>query len=165
MKITFVFAAVAGLMASTALAQNQDLGDPVGEGGAAETVAIDGDGDGPLRGTVTDESAWQDIGVAIPSFATDRNQPTPANADGTEALGREVARVITANLRINGLFKPVGPDSLPQPSFSQITAPKATIGWWSGVTFTMWHCRMNSCAKDGSYGPPTGGVRRTNAPT
>ena len=31
-----------------------------------------------LSGTVTDESAWQDLGIAIPSFATNANQPTPA---------------------------------------------------------------------------------------
>lgn len=38
--------------------------------------------------------------------------------------------MITANLRNNGLFKPVGPDSLPQPGFTQITAP--TFDTWSG---------------------------------
>ena len=98
-----------------------------------EDVAIEGealDEDGPLRGTVTDESDWQDLGVAIPAFATDRDAPTPANADGTRALGREIARVITANLRNNGLFKPTGPDRLPAPQFAQITDP--AWGSWSG---------------------------------
>lgn len=131
MKFTMFFAALASFLATSATAQSTDLNQPTGEGGTLEAVVIEGeDGDGPLRGTVTDESAWSDIGVAIPAFATDRDQPTPANSNGTEALGREVARVITANLRNNGLFKPVGPDSLPQPSFPQITAPN--WGNWSG---------------------------------
>jgi TolB protein len=119
----------AALIAAPAAAQ--DLGAPVGEDQPVESIAVEGDSaDGPLRGTVTDESAWSDIGIAIPAFATDRERATPANEGGTGALGREIARVITANLRNNGLFKPVGPDSLPQPAFPQITAP--AYGTWSG---------------------------------
>jgi len=79
--------------------------------------------EGGLTGSVSDESDWQDLGIAIPGFATDRDGPTAANAGGTSALGRQLARVITADLRNNGLFKPTGPDSLPQPTFGQITAP------------------------------------------
>ncbi|MEE4288021.1 MAG: Tol-Pal system beta propeller repeat protein TolB [Erythrobacter sp.] len=112
---------------------DQDLGEPLAEGGEVQPLALDGaqeEDDGPLRGTVTDESDWQDLGIAIPAFATERDQPTPANADGTAALGREIARVITSNLRNNGLFKPTGPDTLPTPGFAQITAP--SWGSWSG---------------------------------
>src|SRR5690606_22429972 len=76
-----------------------------------------------LSGTVTDESAWQDLGIAIPAFATNRNEPTPANSQGTAALGVELARVIFNDLRNNGLFRPVGPDALPRPTFPQITSP------------------------------------------
>ncbi|MEO0590960.1 MAG: Tol-Pal system beta propeller repeat protein TolB [Pseudomonadota bacterium] len=114
-------------------AQNQDVGEPLAEGGAVEALAIEGEeleDEGPLRGTVTATSDWQDLGIAIPAFATDRDQPTPANADGTAALGREIARVITANLRNNGLFKPTGPDALPSPQFQQVTAPSWNS--WSG---------------------------------
>ncbi len=119
----------AAMLASPLAAQ--DLGAPIGGDQPVEQVAVEGDDDGgPLRGTVTDENAWSDIGIAIPAFATDRDRPTPANEAGTGALGREVARVITANLRNNGLFKPVGPDSLPQPGFPQITAP--AYDTWSG---------------------------------
>ncbi|MEO0418594.1 MAG: Tol-Pal system beta propeller repeat protein TolB [Pseudomonadota bacterium] len=118
---------------SPAWAQDQDLGEPLAEGGQVEALAIEGDEEeelGPLRGTVTDESDWRDLGIAIPAFATDRDQPTPANAAGTAALGREVANVITANLRNNGLFKPTGPNSLPRPAFEQITNPSWSS--WSG---------------------------------
>lgn len=105
----------------------QDLSEPVGEGGAVETAFEESGG---LTGSTTDESEWQDLGIAIPAFATDRDQPTPANSSGTAELGREVSRVITANLRNNGLFKPTGPDALPRPTFPQITSPN----WpdWSG---------------------------------
>ena len=119
----------AAMLASPLAAQ--DLGAPIGSEQPVERVQIEGDDDdGPLRGTVTDESAWSDIGIAIPAFATDRDRPTPANEAGTGALGREISRVITANLRNNGLFKPVGPDALPQPGFPQITAP--VYDTWSG---------------------------------
>lgn len=131
MKSRFLLALFAGFAAAPAFAQTADLGEPLAEGGEVESIEVAGEEtEGPLRGTVTDESDWSDIGVAIPAFATDRNRPTPASSDGTEALGREIARVITANLRDNGLFQPVGPDSLPQPEFPQITDP--AWGNWSG---------------------------------
>ena len=41
-----------------------------------------------LSGSVTDESAWQDLGIAIPSFATNRETSTPANAPPAAALRR-----------------------------------------------------------------------------
>ncbi|MEP0191810.1 MAG: Tol-Pal system beta propeller repeat protein TolB [Erythrobacter sp.] len=119
------------LIAAPLAAQNQDLGEQVDEGGNIETAFEETASDeGGLTGSVTDDSDWDDLGIAIPAFATDRNAPTPANSNGTAALGREVARVITANLQNNGLFKPTGPDSLPSPSFPQITAP--AYGTWNG---------------------------------
>jgi len=131
-KLTILLTSIAVCVATPALAQDEDLDAPVGEGGEVETLSISGEDedDGPLRGTVTDESDWQDLGIAIPAFATQSDQPTPANANGTGALGREVARVITANLRNNGIFKPTGPDSLPQPEFAQVRAPAWSS--WSG---------------------------------
>lgn len=83
-----------------------------------------------LTGSVSDETPWQDLGIAIPTFPTDRDVPTQASAGSTAALGRAVAGVITADLRNNGLFKPTGPDSLPMPSFGQVVAPD--FGVWSG---------------------------------
>lgn len=127
----YLLSALSLAFASPLLAQDQDLGEPLAEGGEVEELAIEGEEDlGPLRGTVTDESDWRDLGIAIPAFATDIDRATPANADGTAALGREVANVITANLRNNGLFKPTGPASLPRPAYDQITAPRWSS--WSG---------------------------------
>ena len=113
------------LIASPLAAQNQDLGEPMAEGQEVETI----EEEEGLSGSVSFEGNLDDLGIAIPAFATDRNVATPANASGTEALGLEMARVITANLRNNGLFKPAGPDSLPRPDFANITSP--VWGTWS----------------------------------
>ena len=113
-----IFATLA-FVASPLAAQNQDLGEPLPEGQEVETI----EQEEGLSGSVSFEGNLDDLGIAIPAFATDRNTPTPANANGTEALGVELARVITADLRNNGLFKPTGPDSLPKPSFANITSP------------------------------------------
>lgn len=128
-----IFALAAVFITAPLSAQSTDLGEPMGDGGQVETVFADEpeqESEGGLTGSTTDTSDWQDLGIAIPAFATDRDRATPANSDGTAALGREIARVITDNLQNNGLFKPTGPDALPSPDFAQITAP----GWssWSG---------------------------------
>ena len=83
---------------------------------------------GGLTGTVTDDSAWQDLGVAIPAFATDADRPTNASAGGTAALGHAIADVITADLKNNGLFKPVGPSALPMLPYDQVSSPDFP-GW------------------------------------
>ncbi len=83
---------------------------------------------GGLTGSVSDESEWQDLGIAIPAFPTDRDQPTPAAPQTTSKLGVELARIITADLQNNGLFKPVGPDRLPTITFSEATNPQ--FGRW-----------------------------------
>lgn len=72
---------------------------------------------------VVDESDWQDTSIAIPAFATDRDVPTQTAAGSTTALGGSLAQVITSDLQNNGLFKPVGPGSLPRPTYEQIQAP------------------------------------------
>ncbi|MGN6500662.1 MAG: Tol-Pal system beta propeller repeat protein TolB [Tsuneonella sp.] len=76
-----------------------------------------------LTGSVSFEGNLDDLGIAIPGFATDQNAPTPANQSGTAALGKELARVVYGDLRNNGLFKPTGPDALPQPTYAEIAAP------------------------------------------
>ncbi|GGC31580.1 protein TolB [Novosphingobium marinum] len=93
---------------------------------AAEPVATEtapAAEEGGLTVTVSDESEWQDLGIAITSFATDRDVPTQTNAGSTAALGRAISEVIANDLRNNGLFKPAGPQGLPQPQFSEVQAP------------------------------------------
>ncbi|MCP5397057.1 MAG: Tol-Pal system protein TolB [Sphingomonadaceae bacterium] len=135
-----IFAALIFAFSLSAPVAAQDLGERPPADSAIESafesgpVADAAEEDG-LSFTVTDESEWQDLGIAIPAFATDRERPTPANANGTTALGLELARVITADLKNNGLFRPVGPDALPRPGFAQITAP--AWGTWSGRSAEM----------------------------
>jgi TolB protein len=122
-------AALLMLTAASPLAA-QDLGQKPPADTPVETTEEDG-----LSGSVSFEGNLEDLGIAIPTFATDRNAPTPANASGTAALGRELAQVVYNDLKNNGLFKPVGPASLPQPAFAEITAP----AWptWSGRSAEM----------------------------
>ncbi len=101
----------------------------------APTEAPSSTEEGGLSGSVSDENDWQDLGIAIPSFATDADVPTQTSAGSTAALGRSVAQIITADLKNNGLFKPVGPDALPQPGFAQIQAPD--FATWKGRSAEM----------------------------
>ena len=98
------------------------------------TIPVPDEGGG-LTGEVSDDSEWQDLGIAIPAFATDSDVPTQTNAGSTAALGNSIAQIITANLRNNGLFKPVGPDGLPRPTYAQIPAPDFPA--WSGRSAEM----------------------------
>lgn len=79
---------------------------------------------------VSDDSDWQDLGIAIPAFATDADVATQTSAGSTSALGMSLARVINDDLKNNGLFKPVGPDALPRPEFGQVQAPAYDV-WGS----------------------------------
>ncbi|TCD06904.1 Tol-Pal system protein TolB [Erythrobacteraceae bacterium CFH 75059] len=124
------------------LAQAQDLGQRLPPEGGVDRVPVQGSSSPQADGltfTVTDENEWQDLSIAIPAFATDRDQPTPANAQGTAALGRAIGQVIYNNLRNNGLFRPVGPDALPQTGFAQVTAP----------TYSVWSARGNEMLLQG----------------
>ena len=115
---------VAMALAAPAFAQTASATPPPAQSG----------GEG-LEVTVSDENDWQDLGVAITVFATDQDVPTQTNAGSTAALGRSVSQVIAADLRNNGLFKPSGPDGLPQPSYPQINTPDFPV--WSARSAEM----------------------------
>ena len=78
---------------------------------------------GVLTGTVSDDTAWQSLGIYIPAFATNADTPTAASGGSTAQLGRSIAEVITGDLKNNGLFKPVGPATLPGVPIIQVTTP------------------------------------------
>jgi len=128
MRHLFLFFFIA-FVAAPAAAQNapQPEASPLDVPGAED--------EGGLTFTVTDETPWQDLGIAIPAFATNADRPTPANSQGTGALGLELSRVVFNDLRNNGLFRPVGPDSLPRPAYAQITAPAWAT--WQGRSAEM----------------------------
>jgi TolB protein len=124
-------------------AQQQAL--PPSNAQQAAPSASDDDG---LTGSVTDENAWQDLGVAIPAFPTDNPVPTAAEGGNTGALGKSLAQVVYNDLKNNGLFKPTGPDALPGIAYSEVSAPN--FGNWRAARPKCW-CRA-------SCGPrPTGG--------
>ena len=123
----------------SAPALGQDLGDAPPAVQKVEVL----EESGGLTGSVTDESDWEDIGIAITAFAADRDGPTPANAQGTAALGKEIGRVVFNNLKNNGLFKPTGPDALPVPTFGQVTSP-AWSSWTSRGTEMLVHGYVQS---------------------
>lgn len=85
--------------------------------------------------TVSDDAEWQDLGLAITTFATDADLPTRASAGSTAQIGRQMSEIIAANLRNNGLFKPTGPQGLPQPSYEQVPAPDYAT--WQGRSADM----------------------------
>jgi len=120
----------ASLLAVPALAQGVPAPSPAQQ--PADTPVLDASAadDGALTGTVTGESAWQDLGIAITSFATDADVPTQTNAGSTAALGRAISQVIAADLKDNGLFKPSGPAGLPQPLYAQVQSPDYPV-WTS----------------------------------
>ena len=89
----------------------------------APSPAATGEAPEVLTGTVTGESAWQNLGIAIPAFPTNADVPTQASAGSTAGVGRAMAQVITADLQNNGLFKPTGPEALPMPSVAQVATP------------------------------------------
>ncbi|MBV1916727.1 MAG: Tol-Pal system beta propeller repeat protein TolB [Sphingomonadaceae bacterium] len=123
---------VSFLLAGAVPAAAQD--EPARDQGGLE-VGVEEMESGGLTGSVSDDSDWQDLGLAISTFATDRDVPTRASAGSTAQLGRALSRIISDNLRNNGLFKPSGPAGLPQPSYDQVAAPDYSA--WSLRTTDM----------------------------
>jgi TolB protein len=62
-----------------------------------------------------------ELPIAIPFM------PTPAATDtaagNTQALGRQIAQIVSTDLSNSGLFTPIGPSGLPAVSFGQVQAP------------------------------------------
>ncbi|MEL7686851.1 Tol-Pal system beta propeller repeat protein TolB [Citromicrobium bathyomarinum] len=130
--LSLALAALLAGMPSALFAQNEDLGAAPPVGGEVETVEMPdsaADDEGGLTGSVSFEGSLDNLAMAIPAFAAERDVATAANARGTAALGAELARVVTADLQNNGLFDPTGPDALPRPTYPQITDP--VWGMWS----------------------------------
>jgi TolB protein len=96
--------------------------------GFAALLAFAAPASAQLSVDVTDESA-ADLTIAVPVMPTPETVPTPAGT--TEALGRQVAEVVAADLRGSGLFRPVGPSGLRAVGFPEVTAP--AYDYWPGI--------------------------------
>jgi TolB protein len=94
-------------------------------GQAAEQVPA---GPAPLEVSVTGGiSAPLPIAVPVmPAFAVAQ---TPAGA--TDVLGRQLADVITADLKNSGLFSPLGANALRPVDYPEVTAP--AFDYWGGT--------------------------------
>lgn len=88
-------------------------------GGALPALAQDQD-DGQLVVDVTGGRRAA-LPIAIPHMPTPQPAETPAG--NTQALGRQVADIIAADLRNSGLFTPIGPGGLRPVSYPQVTSP------------------------------------------
>jgi TolB protein len=99
-------------IASAALAQAPAVAPP--PVGQASGLSVD----------VTAE-AGDDLRIAVPKLATDDVRETVAGT--TDALGRQIADVIAADLRGSGLFRPLGPSGIPTVSFAEANAPNFAI--------------------------------------
>ena len=67
--------------------------------------------------------------IAVPAMPTP--QPAQTAAGPTDALGRQVAEIVAADLRGSGLFRPVGPGGVRPIGFSEVTAP--AYDYWPGT--------------------------------
>ncbi|WP_066476466.1 MULTISPECIES: Tol-Pal system beta propeller repeat protein TolB [unclassified Sphingomonas] len=67
--------------------------------------------------------------IAIPPMPTPSVASTAAGS--TDALGREVAQVVTNDLRNSGLFRPLGPNVLRNVTMAEVTAPD--YGYWGST--------------------------------
>jgi TolB protein len=61
------------------------------------------------------------IPIAVPYMPTPQGANTPAGT--TVALGRQVAEIVSTDLRNSGLFTPIGPSGLQPVTFPQVTSP------------------------------------------
>jgi TolB protein len=124
MTARFALCLAAALIAAPAFAQplpTQPMpAQPVAAPAEEPEAAID----------VVDEADWKNLDIAITDFATDADVPTPANAGTTAQLGRSLSRIIAGNLRNNGLFKPAGPEGLPNVLFGEVQSPNYLL--WQG---------------------------------
>ncbi|MFA5990513.1 MAG: Tol-Pal system beta propeller repeat protein TolB [Sphingomonas sp.] len=67
--------------------------------------------------------------LAIPALPTAMVVPTAAGS--TDVLGRQIAEVMTADLKNSGLFVPAGPDKLRALAYAEVVAPN--FDYWAGA--------------------------------
>src|SRR5262245_23641290 len=81
----------------------------------------------PDRPVEEDEPIQVGVDVARPLPIAVPYMPTPSAANtaagNTENLGRQVAEIVSTDLRNSGLFTPMGPSGLRPVTFPQVTAP------------------------------------------
>jgi TolB protein len=69
------------------------------------------------------------LGIAIPVMPT--AAPVDTAAGRTDELGRQLAQIVTTDLKNSGLFNPVAPGQLKAVAFGEVTAP--AFDYWGGA--------------------------------
>ena len=79
--------------------------------------------------------------IAVPAFVA----PAPADtvAGNSTALGRQIAEVISSNLRASGVFETSGPNGLRAITLGEVTAPQ--FDYWKGRMSSSW-CKALSAS-------------------
>ncbi len=67
--------------------------------------------------------------IAVPVMPTSAVVQTAAGS--TDALGRQLADIVTADLKNSGLFSPLGPNALRPVAFPEVTEPQ--FDYWGGT--------------------------------
>lgn len=116
MRVSPIFAvAAAAALAWSGLAASQTPPPPPQDEPAGLVVDVVGGVSAPMP-------------IAIPAMPTPSAVATAAGNTGT--LGRQVAEIVSNNLRNSGLFTPIGPDRLRAIAYSEVAAPDFPS--WSG---------------------------------
>ena len=123
--IAFLAATVLAAFSPLAVAQAQDAPAPPP---VSQTQPAAPDQDGGLVVDVVGGTSAP-LGIAIPVMPTAAVVDTAAGP--TDKLGRDLAQIVTNDLRNSGLFKPVDPGALKAVAFPEVTAP--TFDSWSGA--------------------------------
>jgi TolB protein len=82
-----------------------------------------------------------DLAIAVPAMPTPQVAQSAAGA--TDALGRQVAEVVAADLRGSGSFKPIGPGGIGGITFPEVTAPQFDR-WGSAQALVQGYVRANA---------------------
>lgn len=131
----FHWLAIAALMAAApaASAMAQQAPAPVQGGQAATQPAGQAPADAtgappPLEVSVTGGISAP-LPIAIPAMPTTAVASTAAGP--TDVLGRQLAEVVTADLKNSGLFSPLGANALKAVAYPEVTAPQ--FDYWGGT--------------------------------
>ena len=82
----------------------------------------------PVREQVIVDRRQDQRIIAVPAFATPQN--TTVAGSNTQALGRQIADIISNNLSGSGLYKPMGPGAVRAITMGEVTAPQ--YPYWQG---------------------------------
>ncbi len=126
-----VAVSVGGALIGLAVAVSAQTAPPAAPPPAASTPASAGGQAGappPLEVSVTGGISAP-LPIAIPAMPTVAAVQTAAGS--TDVLGRQIADVMTADLKNSGLFSPLGANALKPVAYPEVTAP--TFDYWGGT--------------------------------